>query len=244
MLMTKYISIILLCGLFLLSACQKEDIQTYTDAERINFDLRKMDLKKDSVEISLGFFSGEIKELPLHLYAIGYKKNVARKINIRISSADGAVAGTTYELPEVIELPANELECIIPLNIMRDPELQTKAKSFLIELGNSDAFVPGVYTSLYVKVTDGVPTTWIGDDAWGYGPKLVDYFGVCSRTKYLFVYDRLGIYDFSVWTYYGYMGDATKCNAAKQFLKKELAAYEKEYGPLVDPVEGRVTFPD
>lgn len=242
--LTKYISIVLLSGLFLLTACQKEDIQTYTDVERINFDLQGMELKKDSVEISLGFFKGEVKEFPLHLYAIGYKKEVARKINIRITSSDGAVAGTTYELPDVIEMPKDELEYVVNLNILRDPDLQKKSKSFLIELQKSDAFVPGINTSLYVKVSDGIPTTWIGDDAWGYGLKLVDYFGECSRTKYQFVYDKLGIYDFSVWTYYGYMGDATKCNAAKQYLKKELAAYEKEYGPLIDPEAGRVTFPD
>lgn len=240
----SYISIVILGGLLFLAACQKEDIPTYSDIERINFDLKKMNLTKDTVEISLGFFQGEVKELPLVFYVIGYPKDYARPINVQITSDNGAVAGVTYKLPDVLEIPKEVLSCTIPLNILRDPELETKSKSFELKLSDSEGLVPGLYTSLYVTVTDGIPTTWIGDEGWWYGDKLVAYFGECSREKYKFVYEQLGIYDFSVWTYYGYMGDAAKLNPAKAYLKKQLAAYEAEHGPMKDENGKRITFPD
>ena len=72
---------------------------------------------------------------------------------------------------------------------------------------------------------------------------ISDYFGTCSRTKYLFVFETLGIWDFSVWSYWGMMADASKFTPAQRMLQEALAAYEAENGPLIDENGEQVTFP-
>ena len=121
--------------------------------------------------------------------------------------------------------------------------MTTGAKSFLVKLVDSDDLVAGLRTTLFVTVSDDIPDEWVGDEGWIMNP-ISQYFGKCSKTKYLFVYEQLGVWDFSSWSYWGMMGDAAKFTPAKRILKEKLAEYEAENGPLVDPKEGRVTFPD
>ena len=49
----KYMIFVLLGVLGVFSACQKENIAAYSDAERINVDLRQMNLTKDNRLITL-----------------------------------------------------------------------------------------------------------------------------------------------------------------------------------------------
>ena len=240
----KYVLPVLTGLFFVLAACEKEDIPYYRDVERINFDYTSMGLSKDTVNIAYGFVTDQYTNIDLELLLTGYAKDYDRVIGLTITSEDGAVAGTNYEIADNVIMPKGEVSISVPLKVLRSEDLMTTgAKSFLVKLVDSDDLVAGLRTTLFVTVSDDIPDKWIGDEGWFMNP-ISQYFGECSKTKYLFVYEQLGIWDFSSWSYWGMMGDAAKFTPAKRILKEKLAEYEAENGPLVDPKEGRVTFPD
>ncbi len=240
----KYVLPVLTGLFFVLAACEKEDIPYYSDVERINFDYTSMGLSKDTVNIAYGFVTDQYTNIDLELLLTGYAKDYDRVIGLTITSEDGAVAGTNYEIADNVIMPKGEVSISVPLKVLRSEDLMTTgAKSFLVKLVDSDDLVAGLRTTLFVTVSDDIPDKWIGDEGWFMNP-ISQYFGECSKTKYLFVYEQLGIWDFSSWSYWGMMGDAAKFTPSKRILKEKLAEYEAENGPLVDPKEGRVTFPD
>ena len=240
----KYVLPVLTGLFFVLAACEKEDIPYYSDVERINFDYTSMGLSKDTVNIAYGFVTDQYTNIDLELLLTGYAKDYDRVIGLTITSEDGAVAGTNYEIADTVIMPKGEVSISVPLKVLRSEDLMTTgAKSFLVKLVDSDDLVAGLRTTLFVTVSDDIPDKWIGDEGWFMNP-ISQYFGECSKTKYLFVYEQLGVWDFSSWSYWGMMGDAAKFTPAKRILKEKLAEYEAENGPLVDPKEGRVTFPD
>ena len=240
----KYVLPVLTGLFFVLAACEKEDIPYYSDVERINFDYTSMGLSKDTVNIAYGFVTDQYTNSDLELLLTGYAKDYDRVIGLTITSEDGAVAGTNYEIADNVIMPKGEVSISVPLKVLRSEDLMTTgAKSFLVKLVDSDDLVAGLRTTLFVTVSDDIPDKWIGDEGWFMNP-ISQYFGECSKTKYLFVYEQLGVWDFSSWSYWGMMGDAAKFTPAKRILKEKLAEYEAENGPLVDPKEGRVTFPD
>ena len=240
----KYVLPVLTGLFFVLAACEKEDIPYYSDVERINFDYTSMGLSKDTVNIAYGFVTDQYTNIDLELLLTGYAKDYDRVIGLTITSEDGAVAGTNYEIADNVIMPKGEVSISVPLKVLRSEDLMTTgAKSFLVKLVDSDDLVAGLRTTLFVTVSDDIPDKWIGDEGWFMNP-ICQYFGECSKTKYLFVYEQLGVWDFSSWSYWGMMGDAAKFTPAKRILKEKLAEYEAENGPLVDPKEGRVTFPD
>ena len=240
----KYVLPVLTGLFFVLAACEKEDIPYYSDVERINFDYTSMGLSKDTVNIAYGFVTDRYTNIDLELLLTGYAKDYDRVIGLTITSEDGAVAGTNYEIADNVIMPKGEVSISVPLKVLRSEDLMTTgAKSFLVKLVDSDDLVAGLRTTLFVTVSDDIPDKWIGDEGWFMNP-ISQYFGECSKTKYLFVYEQLGVWDFSSWSYWGMMGDAAKFTPAKRILKEKLDEYEAENGPLVDPKEGRVTFPD
>ena len=240
----KYVLPVLTGLFFVLAACEKEDIPYYSDVERINFDYTSMGLSKDTVNIAYGFVTDQYTNIDLELLLTGYAKDYDRVIGLTITSEDGAVAGTNYEIADNVIMPKGEVSISVPLKVLRSEDLMTTgAKSFLVKLVDSDDLVAGLRTTLFVTVSDDIPDKWIGDEGWFMNP-ISQYFGECSKTKYLIVYEQLGVWDFSSWSYWGMMGDAAKFTPAKRILKEKLAEYEAENGPLVDPKEGRVTFPD
>ena len=240
----KYVLPVLTGLFFVLAACEKEDIPYYSDVERINFDYTSMGLSKDTVNIAYGFVTDQYTNIDLELLLTGYAKDYDRVIGLTITSEDGAVAGTNYEIADNVIMPKGEVSISVPLKVLRSEDLMTTgAKSFLVKLVDSDDLVAGLRTTLFVTVSDDIPDKWIGDEGWFMNP-ISQYFGECSKTKYLFVYEQLGVWDFSSWSYWGMMGDAAKFTPAKRILKEKLAEYEAENGPLVDTKEGRVTFPD
>ena len=240
----KYVLPVLTGLFFVLAACEKEDIPYYSDVERINFDYTSMGLSKDTVNIAYGFVTDQYTNIDLELLLTGYAKDYDRVIGLTITSEDGAVAGTNYEIADNVIMPKGEVSISVPLKVLLSEDLMTTgAKSFLVKLVDSDDLVAGLRTTLFVTVSDDIPDKWIGDEGWFMNP-ISQYFGECSKTKYLFVYEQLGVWDFSSWSYWGMMGDAAKFTPAKRILKEKLAEYEAENGPLVDPKEGRVTFPD
>ena len=240
----KYVLPVLTGLFFVLAACEKEDIPYYSDVERINFDYTSMGLSKDTVNIAYGFVTDQYTNIDLELLLTGYAKDYDRVIGLTITSEDGAVAGTNYEIADNVIMPKGEVSISVLLKVLRSEDLMTTgAKSFLVKLVDSDDLVAGLRTTLFVTVSDDIPDKWIGDEGWFMNP-ISQYFGECSKTKYLFVYEQLGVWDFSSWSYWGMMGDAAKFTPAKRILKEKLAEYEAENGPLVDPKEGRVTFPD
>lgn len=236
-----YIGISILSVLILCSACQKEDLPTYNGEEKINLSLSAMSLKKDSVEVAFGFTTEVYKTLTLELIVIGYPKDYAREIALKVEG-DADLTKELLELPDKIELPANAMKLSVPCKIHKNSQYIGEGKSFTLRIVDSKDLKTGLTSSLWVNVTDDIPTTWVGDAEMFWGMLESTYFGECSKTKYLFVYKYTGEWDFNNWKG-GWGGDHNKARAANSVLNRELAAYEKENGPLVDPDKGQVTFP-
>ena len=239
----KYILLFLSAFAMSLTSCEKEDLLTYSGADVVNFDFRKMNLKKDSVDIAYGFVVDEYKQMDLHLLLTGYAQSLDRSLNIKVTSEEGAQAGVHYEMPENIVLPANEVMVTVPFKVLRPDELKDQPTSFLITIEDSKDFQAGMNKKLFISVSDEIPDEWIGDKGWFMG-KISDYFGECSKTKYLFVYKQLGVWDFSAYSIWGMMADKNKFEPAKRIVKEKLAEYEAENGPLIDSDKGRVVFPE
>lgn len=230
-------------GVLGLSGCSKESLTTYEGAAMVNFDYNKMELKKDSVNVAYGFVADEYRLINLELIVTGYPEANDREVKLSVTSEDGAQAGVHYELQEEVVIPAGEVMATVPLKVLRPAELMENPVSFSVKIVNSLTLEAGIRTTLFVSVSDDIPDQWIGDENWFMG-SIEDYFGKCSKTKYLFVYQVLGIWDFSAYSYWGMMADSSKFTPAKRIVKEKLAEYEAANGPLVDPIEGRVTFPD
>ena len=240
--LSRYIFI--LSALFAgLTSCEKEGLITYSGADVVNFDYGKMQIKKDSIDIAYGFVMDESKQIDLEVLLTGYAQGVDRDLNITVVSEEGAEAGVHYTLPEKIVLPADEVMVTVPLKVLRPEVLKKQPTSFLVKIEDSADLTAGMYKTLFVSVSDDIPDKWIGDSGWWFG-SIEDYFGECSKTKYMFVYQQLGVWDFSAYAIWGGMPDDSKFNPAKRIVKEKLAAYEAEHGPLVDPDKGRVTFPE
>lgn len=231
---------VLMCGL---AGCGKEGALVYAGPDLVNFDYRKMELQKDTVVVAYGFVQDQFREVDLKLFLTGYAAQVDREVNLKVSSEEGAEAGVHYQLPEKVVIPANEVEASVPLRILRPAALLDKSVSFWVRLEDSESFRAGIRAGLFFQVSDEIPEQWIGDENW-YEGSIEDYFGECSRTKYLFVYQQLGVWDFDAYSVWGMMADANKFAPAKRIVKEKLAEYEAANGPLVDPEKGRVTFPD
>lgn len=228
----------------LLTACEKDEIAVYSGADLVNIDYVGMELVKDSIDITYGFVNDQEKTINLMFLLIGYEKNYDREVAITIKSEDGAIAGTHYQIPDKIIIPKNKVKTSVPLIIFRSKDLsENGARSFLLQISKSTDLMPGIQTTLFVRMSDDIPDEWIGDKNW-FMNKVSDYFGECSKTKYLFIYKELDIWDFSAWSIWNMMGDNNKFIPAKRILKERLSAYEAQNGPLIDPVKGRVTFPD
>lgn len=239
----KY-TLYVLSFLVLLVACQKDEIPVYESKDMVNINYRTMGLEEDTIRISYGFVTTQKEVIDLDLLLMGYAKGYDRKVGVTITSDDGAAEGVHYEMTTPVVLPKDQVQLSIPLTILRaDDLLQEGPKSFSLKIVDSDELAAGIRTTLYVHISDDIPDVWIGDAGW-FMNKVSQYFGECSRTKYMFVYENLNIWDFSAWAIWGMMGDAAKFTPAKRILKENLATYEAEHGPLMDPDKGRVTFPD
>lgn len=235
----------LTCLTLVLTACQKEDIPYYNDVERVNFNYTSMGLTKDTMNIAYGFVTDDHTLINLEILLTGYAKDYDREIGLTITSKDGAIAGVNYEIPDNIIMPKGEVTVTVPLNVLRSSDLmeQDTTKSFLVELVDNEEFVAGLNTTLFVTVSDDIPDKWVGGENWSYNT-IESFFGECSKTKYKFVFETLGIWNFESWGVWGWMGDSAKFTPAKRLLKEKLAEYEAENGPLMDSEKGQVTFPD
>lgn len=234
------------------AACQKNGIPVYSDIERINFDYNSMGVRtedgvlKDTFNFDMGFSALSYDSINLEFILIGYAKNYEREIGLEITG-DKEYVGSILDIPERIVLPADSVKVTVPCKIHITEDLQAADKLFHLRIVDSENLYAGNRTTVCLTASADVPTVWVGDENW-WGNKIESFFGECSKAKYRFVYQVLGVWDFSNWNGTGFsssMGDAGKFNPAKRLLKQALAEYEAENGPLVDEETGKqVTFPD
>lgn len=236
---------------FLMSACQKEDIRVYASDERVNFNYTEMNIPSekgkynDTLSFDMGFTAEDYVTVNLDFILMGYAKTYEREIGLSITG-DKDYVGSVLDIPEKIIFPANQVKYTLPCRILVSDELKEADKVFYLKITDSKDLLAGNRTTICLKASADVPTEWKGDEFW-WGNKVEQFFGECSKEKYRFVYSVLKVWDFSNWNGTGFsssMGDANKFNPAKRLLKAELAKYEEQYGPLIDPDKGRVTFPD
>ena len=116
-------------------------------------------------------------------------------------------------------------------------------KMFHLKIADGEELLAGNRTTLSLQASADVPTEWVGGEGWMEGYRIEDYFGECSQVKYRFVYEVLGIWDFSSWGTWGIMANSSLFSPAARVLKERLAEYEAENGPMIDENGDQVTFP-
>ena len=248
----KKMNIRLICVLagllFLAAACQKEDIPVYTGDNRVNFDYNAMSVPSkdgrylDTLVYELGFSDTDSVQVDLEFILIGYAADHDREIALNVTG-DTEFVGSVLAMPETIVMPAGEVSTTVPVYIVVSEDLREDAKMFHLTIADGEELLAGNRTTLSFQASADVPTEWVGGEGWMDGYRIEDYFGECSQTKYLFVYEVLGIWDFTDWGTWGIMANEALFAPAARVLKERLAEYEAENGLMIDENGNRVTFP-
>lgn len=237
-----------ICAMFLTAACQQNDIPVYSDAPMVNFDYNAMDVASqdgrylDTLVYELGFSDTDSVRVDLEFLLVGYAADHAREIALELTG-DTEYVGSVLEIPENIMLPAGEVSLTVPVYIHVNDELRAGMKMFHLEITDGEELLAGIRTTLSLQASADVPTEWVGGENWMTGYRIEDYFGECSQVKYRFVYEVLGIWDFSEWGTWGIMANSSLFSPAARLLKERLAEYEAENGPMIDENNNQVTFP-
>ncbi|MGL5683274.1 MAG: DUF4843 domain-containing protein [Marinifilaceae bacterium] len=231
--------IIILCFLSsLMWSCQKDEVMVYTDFPKVNFDVNKMDVSNDTAYIQFGFVDTDTLIFDVHLILMGYASETAREIGLKVEGEANFMKNAIKGI-DTWQMPAGKVLVHLPVAINRCNDVVGEGQELKIRLIDNDNFVSGLKDSITIFISNDIPDTWVGDAKW-FMNKVEEFFGPCTKAKYLFVYQTLGVWDFTSWASWG-MGDAKKFNPAKRMLNERLS----EVGPIEDPdsESGYVTFP-
>lgn len=243
-----YILIPLLCA-WLVYACKKSDLTSYTQPDMIYVYKDFYNTNKDSATYSFaikpnGLITDTVK-VPLRI--MGNARDKDRTVNIRIVPDTTTATGQHYVILQTI-VKAGAFTTYIPVLVKRTADLKTKEVRILLEIAPSDDFLPGIpntiattsgaggATQFLVKINDFLtkPSNWES--------VLSIYFGTYSQVKYKFIIDVTGRTEFPI--------SGQEMVSPSQFLfyrklcREALDTYNASNGPLKDESGIIVTFPN
>ncbi len=187
----RYISFAL-CVLAL-AACKREQIETYSAANYIQF----VDATVDSTTVSFVFSPGS-DEFQVPLAAIMSAAPSDRELEYEIgvvASGTTAVEGTHYTMPTRTAFEAGEVTNTSYITLRRTPEMQSKSFRLMVEVRRNDNFLVGDGDNIYkiFRVHDMLtrPDWWTE----GSGSITTAYFGKYSEKKYRLMISEVGLVD-------------------------------------------------
>lgn len=232
---TKYFYAI---GICLLAACRQEQIETYNGPAAINLFVQEKSKLSNESQLPLGFLDDTIRDSTVYLVANiqGTLVDYPRTIKLQVPDSLSEYDGVNFSIAKETVLPAGETSVKIPLTVKRTGLNQYgNGLRIVVQISESNDFIGGVYRYVAVVATDDMPSQWVGYTHW-----VGTYLGVCTKTKYRFVYSTLGFYDFTT-----IGSDYNALAVYKKYLNNKLDEYEQIHGVrLWDPdLNKNVSFP-
>jgi hypothetical protein len=187
----KYINILPLITLLLLSGCIKDEIETYSGDNYVYFARSG----EDVLEYSFSFHPGREQDtIPLAVKLIGQIADRDRIIDIEVDPAKTTALPADYLLPSNIVFKAGKASDTIPLVLFKtDKLLQTKLKLGLIIKEGAD-FKCGPVTNVTLDI---LFSDMLSKPEWWDESIVNNFLGIYSDAKYRYFIEATGISDMS-----------------------------------------------
>ncbi|RAV28943.1 DUF4843 domain-containing protein [Sinomicrobium soli] len=139
----SYITVVCTVTTILLTACSKDEINTYEGKDSIYFKWTVDSIFSgstvegiDSIGFSFGFFPPEAVEYvyKIPVYVQGELSETDRLIQVEVLETSTAVAGTHFSIPETVTFRANSRKDSIPVTLYRTPDMKEEVFSIVLEI--------------------------------------------------------------------------------------------------------------
>lgn len=235
----KYKKLLMICSIFYLLSCTKDEISFYEGQDGISFFIDQY--AADSLDYSFAFALEEKEKdtLWLDMRVMGYAADYDRPIHLVPTAQSTARQGVDYVLPDVV-LPAGELYVRFPVVIFNTPEMKTRSFKIVLRVNESDDFISGAeglelggsksLNTMKMTVSNQYlePVYWVD---------VMSDFGAFSETRYRFMVEATGftIFSFEALGYNRFFNLPVA-------LRNALDEYVAVHGPLIDEYGQEVTF--
>ncbi|SKA07379.1 protein of unknown function [Chitinophaga eiseniae] len=139
--------------LLLLAACQKADTPFYSTDDDVYFSVVRDNVTYDTSIVTFAYTPAtEDTTVVLKVATLGVPVKHERIVSYRVvdTSANAAVLHTHYELPARLVVPADSVNCYIPVVMHKTPDMAKRTFSITLQLEPNDQF----HTRLQVLVKD------------------------------------------------------------------------------------------
>lgn len=203
-------------------SCGEDQIATYSGPDAANLQINR----KDSAEISFLSFEPSVSEyifeVEVQVQSVLSDKN--REVKVGIGEKTTAVAGTNFEMPDHVVIPAGAVSVVLPVKVFKEglADIDGGVVVEIVVLPSAD-FVGGVKAKMKLSFSGDFPKAWYASNDVNTASR---FLGKCTKAKYQFVYDYLGTIDlapYSDWTY-------TKMQALVTDLNTALDKYAADHG--------------
>lgn len=227
----KIRSLYILLGVvvFSLTSCSEDRIENFHGKPAIFMGVvmenpnRPIEENIDTLrKVSLGFT--DFEEVTVNFIARLQGLPVDYDRAIKVALGGDALKGSDYELDENVLLGAGEHYALVPCRIIRNESMVDVEKTITLTIVGDEMFEEGDITIAYIVVEDGIPSDWV--NGWG----AEQFFGPCSREKYIFFYDFMGYYDLAEVQYGDYQNIANYLNRKIDDYDMNPEKYDFKYG--------------
>jgi len=188
--------------IILAAACKREPLLTYNTSDNLYFNYKAGFQYVDTLDVSFAYSDASVKEtiVALPLAVTGTPATADRQFNLVADPASTAVAGTHYELPQLV-IRAGKVQDTLFLKLKRAADLSTGTKKIMLQLQSNEFF----HTDLQFRTVGGSVIDTINmlkfsitvSDILSAGPYwetiYKPYFGNFSLKKVKFIHDLVGM---------------------------------------------------
>lgn len=220
-------------------SCKQTETMYYEGGEMISFYRGRYE--PDSMSYTFAFhpIAKQKDTVYVKMRVQGTRQPKARLIKVIAAEGSTAKVGEDFLLPEVF-LPADSLTINYPVVVFNTEKLKNTSLKLVLNVAPSSDFLPGAngreIAGTYAMTTYKI---WFSNKAekpayWG---DIEYYFGAFSSARLQFMIQTLGITNFS--------DEAIGAYGLYTYpvqLRKALAKYVAENGPLIDEFGEEVTF--
>lgn len=175
------------------AGCEYEDLQTFKESPDAYF-LAHRDYEEENDSINIAFFYLPVEQVTkeLTIRVTGPLSDKDRHVSVRAAESSTAVAGTHYNMPATVLIPAGKETGTLTVEVMRSPDLTDELLLLLEIVPNQDfgARVASVLTSdmkesiqitsYTIRISNNVikPSLWMDGYFGAFSPKKL--FLICD----------------------------------------------------------------
>lgn len=193
------------------ASCKRESLTTYNTRDNLYFNYALPPLfiqYADTLDLSFAYSDNSIKDTIFNLpvAVTGSPSNTDRRFSVVADPASTAVAGTHYEMPELV-IHAGKVIDTLRLRLKRTPDLSSGTKRIILQLQPNEFFNTDLkYRTVGSAVIDSIDMLKFSinvSDMLSAGPywerDYKPYFGNFSLKKVKFMNDLVGL-PFDFWS--------------------------------------------